>query len=234
MRGWDIRRVEDPMDFMKILRSFEELLFEATTWLVFYPATLWRILRHPIQTMDYSDREQTDRDEGRYDDALSPPLLLLITLVLTNVAALALHVSEGEATTTLSHVVLDSEQNRIAFRSLMFSMIPLVAAVTLVRRQGKRISRETLRAPFYAQCYLAAPTAIGMSAGAIIFQRPDASNLIGLLILAAGFGWFLAVQTEWFSRKLDVSRGKAALITAWATLRAIAYILLLIVPVALI
>ena len=62
------------MDLLKTLRSFEELLFEAVSWLVFYPLTLWRILRGPLAAMDYSDREQSDSEERRYDDALSPPL----------------------------------------------------------------------------------------------------------------------------------------------------------------
>ena len=48
------------MDLLKILRSFEEFLFEAVSWLVFYPLTLWRILRGPLAAMDYSDREQSD------------------------------------------------------------------------------------------------------------------------------------------------------------------------------
>ncbi|SFV34632.1 hypothetical protein SAMN05216456_1952 [Devosia crocina] len=31
------------MDFMKLLKSIEELLYELITWFVFYPLTLWRI-----------------------------------------------------------------------------------------------------------------------------------------------------------------------------------------------
>lgn len=65
------------MDLLKILRSFEEFIFEATSWLIFYPMTLWRVLRDPLAAMDYSDREQADSDERRYDDTLSPPLFLL-------------------------------------------------------------------------------------------------------------------------------------------------------------
>ena len=87
------------MDLLKILRSFEEFIFEATSWLIFYPMTLWRVLRDPLAAMDYSDREQADPDERRYDDALSPPLFLLATLVLVNILSLAAHVPapEGES-----------------------------------------------------------------------------------------------------------------------------------------
>jgi hypothetical protein len=56
------------LDFMKLLRSFEEVIFEAISWLVFYPITVWRIAVRPLTTMAYSDAQQTDTDEGRYDD----------------------------------------------------------------------------------------------------------------------------------------------------------------------
>ena len=39
------------MDFMRILRSLEEFLYEVMTWLVFYPRTMWRALRHPIEML---------------------------------------------------------------------------------------------------------------------------------------------------------------------------------------
>ena len=42
------------MDLLKILRSFEEFLFEAVSWLVFYPLTLWRILRGELKLQSYA------------------------------------------------------------------------------------------------------------------------------------------------------------------------------------
>ncbi len=35
------------MSFFQILRSVEDFLYEVMTWLVFYPRTLWRVIRHP-------------------------------------------------------------------------------------------------------------------------------------------------------------------------------------------
>ena len=121
------------MDFMRLLKSLEELLYELVSWLVFYPLTLWRILRGPLAAMDYSDREQSDSEERRYDDALSPPLFLLATIVLTNLLSMALHVPPPPEATDLSRMVYASQQNLVLFRSLAFSLIPLVAAVTLLR-----------------------------------------------------------------------------------------------------
>lgn len=212
------------MDFLKILRSFEEFVFEATTWLLFYPRTLWRVVWRPLATMDYSDREQADTDDKRYDDGLSPPIVLLITLLLINLVAQALHVPKPTEETGFAQTVLNSPQNLILFRSLVFSLSPLIAAATLVKRQGHMLTRETLRAPFYAQCYLAAPTAIFVSTGIMVFERADVADMIGLSIIAAGGAWFAAAEVRWFRKRLDVSTLRAFLLTLWVIFQATAYL----------
>ncbi|MCX8573066.1 permease, partial [Aminobacter sp. MET-1] len=68
---------------MKLLKSLEELLYELVSWLVFYPITMWRCVAAPLTMMRYADTELADRPEDQYDDTLSPPLFLLITLLLS-------------------------------------------------------------------------------------------------------------------------------------------------------
>ena len=58
---------------MKLLKSFEDFIFEAASWLIFYPLTLGRIMLHPLKTMEYSDREQTEDTDHRYDAATARP-----------------------------------------------------------------------------------------------------------------------------------------------------------------
>lgn len=221
------------MDFLKILRSFEEFIVEATSWLVFLPLTMWRIVRHPLKTMEYSDREQSDSEEHRYDDAISPPLMLLATLVIANMIASALHVAPPHEGSDAVRLVTASQQNLILFRSLVFSLAPLVMALTLLRRQGKKLSRGSLRAPFYAQCYLAAPIAAVTSAGGVITQRPDMNNAVGVIIMLAGLAWFIGCEMAWFRAKLSLSWAQAGLLTAWAVLRIAVYVLALLVVLAL-
>lgn len=219
---------------MKLLRSFEEFIFEALSWLVFYPLTVWRIVSRPLTTMAYSDAEQGDTDEGRYDDALSPPLLLLVTVVMVNAIATALHTEELEATSTVTQALLASPQNLALFRALIFSLVPLVAAATLLRRTRTRLSRETLRPPFYAQCYLATPCCLVLGLGLSILRRPDVPDAPGAALLVIGGAWFLITQTRWFRSRLGVSWANAAWTTIWALVRAVVYLVLLLVPVALI
>lgn len=221
------------MDFLKILRSFEEFIFEAATWLAFYPMTMWRIIRRPLATMEYSDREQGQSIEARYDDALSPPLLLLITVVIVNLIAVAVHVPPPDTAPRFVKFIYASPQNLVMFRSVMFSLVPLIAALTLLRRQKRKVSRESLRPPFYAQCYLAAPSAAFMGAGNILVQQPHLPSSAGHAIMAIGGAWFVAVQTRWFHHKLGTSWAASALTVAWCAIQAFAYFLLIATPIAL-
>lgn len=222
------------MDFMKLLKSFEDFIFEAASWLIFYPLTLGRIMIHPLKAMEYSDREQSDDNEHRYDDALSPPLLLMVTILLSNLISAAVHIPPPDATTSMLKTITATQQNLTLFRTLLFSLIPLIAASSLVRRQGKKLSRQTLRAPFYAQCYLAAFCAAFIAIGDIFLRRPELNNMVGGLIICGGVCWFLLVQTAWFARKLNTNRLKGMGIAVWATTRAIAYMMVIVIPVLMV
>jgi len=77
------------MDFMKWLSSFDELLYEVISWLVFFPLTLWRVCRRPMAMMDYADRQLRLPEPEQYADALSPPLFLALSLGLAHLCATA-------------------------------------------------------------------------------------------------------------------------------------------------
>ena len=219
---------------MRLMRSFEEFIFEAASWLLFYPLMLWRVVTQPLTTMRYSDAEQAEAPDGRYDDALSPPLFLLITVVLVNIIAAGLHPPAEAQTSDLSRAILGSPQTLALFRSLVFSLIPLVAAAKMLRLRGRKLSRQTLQPPFYAQCYLAAPCAIVLSGGIALFHRADVSNLAAAIVLLTGASWFLTVQTRWFAHSLEIAWPRAAMIAVWALVQALAYLLVLLIPIALI
>ena len=220
------------MDLMRLLRSLEEFTFEAVTWLVFYPLMVWRILTRPLATMAYSDAQQAAADETRYDDGLSPPLLLLVTVVAVNGVAHLLHPEALPADMHVAHAVLASPQNAALFRALVFSLAPLVAAATLLRRSGVRLSRETLRAPFYAQCYLATPCCILFGAGVSLSLMPDVPAAVPPTVFAVVGAWFMTTQTRWFRRRLGVGWLNAFATALWALVRAFAYMLVLLIAFA--
>lgn len=192
------------MHFAQLLKSLDELLYEVMSWLVFYPVTLWRVLSHPARMMDYSDRELHQDEEGQYDDALAPPLFLLVSLLLSHGLELAL-VGDSpliESQQGLAALIGD-DTSLIILRLVIFSLFPLVFAVQLVRLRRIKLTRETLRQPFYAQCYAAAPFALAIGiAGTLIGTRWDWAPAASLTIAIAALLLYGLIQARWFAEHL--------------------------------
>lgn len=117
------------MDFMKLLKSLEELLFELVSWLLFYPLTVWRSVTRPLSMMRYADLELGDRLEDQYDDTISPPLFLLLTLLLSQGLSTAF---PSEFDTAAAAKELGSGSNLLIARGVVFGIYPLSMAVTLL------------------------------------------------------------------------------------------------------
>lgn len=192
------------MDFMRLLQSLEELLYELVSWLVFYPVTLWRTLRRPQQMMRYADVELGDTQEERYTDTLSPPLFLLLTLLFAHGLELALIAHRDDA---MLPDMLRNDTNLLVFRAFLFSFFPLLMAVRLLGRTGAVLDRNTLKPPFYSQCYVAAPFAFGLSAGLNIARTGHQEMVaVGGVIAVLSFLWYTVVEVRWFQHDLRVGR----------------------------
>ena len=194
------------MNFFNLLKSLDELLYEVMSWLIFYPVTLWRTLVRPLKMMDYSDLEQRDPAEKQYTDTLTPPLFLLLTLVIGHTIELSL-VGQAEQVGSkigLSALIRD-DSSLILLRTASFSLFPLILAARLLRARNRAIDRVTLRAPFYAQCYAAAPFALmsGLSENLIRLGHTWSVLAGGGLYLFALL-WFGTLQILWFRQHLKV------------------------------
>jgi hypothetical protein len=192
------------MDFLKIIRSIEELLYEAMTWILFYPRTLWRCLRHPDWITGYTDKELGETPGEQFTDMISPPLFLIISIIIAHGVGMALgmrlHAGNGQALQAITGNV----ENLLAFRALFFSIFPLAMAAGLLHTRGQPIDRNTLRSPFYLQCYLAAPFAIMISSAvAFLTVAGTTHHLIGAGLLTFGLVWFVTVQTRWFFHQIE-------------------------------
>jgi hypothetical protein len=194
------------MDFMRVLRSFEELLYEVASWLVFYPLTMWKALRRPQAMMRYADAELADTPEAQYTDTLSPPLFLLVSLLLAHGAELAV---KGQGVAWSRPALLASDANLLAFRALSFAIFPLLMSVQLLHRRGVPIDRRTLRPPFYSQCYAVAPPALGVSLGALMAGFHRLPLAAGLAVVAGSLAWYVTVEARWFAADLRVSAARA-------------------------
>lgn len=194
------------MDFFKIIQSVDELLYEIVGWLLFYPLTLWRVIRSPIKMMLSAESELVQSERKQFDDVIAPPLFLLLTLILIHVVELGvIGRSKLAAENPEFSQMIGSDFNLTAFRVTMLSILPLAASIRLLRARREVLDRQALKGPFYSQCYAAAlfaimlATAIGSAGARLSFGNPAF-----LLITAAALIWLFVVEAHWFAAKLDV------------------------------
>lgn len=189
------------MDLLKWIKSLDEFLFELMSWLVFWPATLFRTLLRPVAMMRYADAQLSRPEAEQYDEALSPPVFLILTLVIVHVIAMQL----GEPDAIIRNragvaAMIDSDTSAVVVRLVLFASFPLIYSVGLLLAQRRKLCRRNLQMPFYAQCYtvgvFAAAQAFAAQLG-ILRIGPD--GLSGILMLVAA-SWLVAVETIWLRR----------------------------------
>jgi hypothetical protein len=153
--------------------------------------------------MDYADTELGDVQSDQYNDTLSPPLFLMICLAISHGIEL---VALGQNSTAALPGFLKTTENLLAFRVLMFSLFPLLMALRLLHGLHAPLDRETLRAPFYSQCFVTAPLAlaVGLSQSLRHIDFPQNDNVATVLIVLF-LGWYLRQQACWFKAKLGVT-----------------------------
>ena len=192
------------MDFLKIVRSIEELLYEAMTWLLFYPQTLWRCLRNPDWIIAYTDKELGESPGEQFTDMISPPLFLILSIGIAHGIGLWLGARMPTAGGSFVHAITADIENLLIFRALFFAAFPLAMSAGLLHARGIRIDRNTLRSPFYLQCYLTAPFAIFVAIASTLMTTPGTlRHDIGAAIGAAAVGWYLWVETRWFFHQIE-------------------------------
>lgn len=189
------------MDFMKIIKSLEALLYELMVWLVFYPKTVWLSAFQPQKMMQYSDNEIEDESEDdQYSDTLSPPIFLALSLIIAHYLETSIVGELGFAG------VLADETNLLAYRVVSFSLFPLVFALRLLRKKGIALDRKALKQPFYAQCYVAAIFGLAINLASFLDDLPWQHGRLGMIAgLVVVVCWYLLVQSRWFARELQVS-----------------------------
>lgn len=203
------------MDLMRLVRSLEEFLYAVMTWLIFYPRTLWRIVRRPLEIAQAVKLELAKPSEEQFGDLLSPPLFLVLSIFLVHMAELGFNQAPDTASLSpMAREVMGSEQLLLLFRAIVYSLFPLLMASSLLRRKGVPVDRETLRAPFFVQCYFVVPLVI-CEAAAILMARVDAADLSvpAAALLISGVVWFLWVQNNWFRAELGIAKIRALGIT---------------------
>ena len=193
------------MDFFKLIQSLDEFLFEVVSWLLFYPVTLWRVIKSPLKIMAAAELELTQSERRQFDDTIPPPLFLALTMILIHIVEVAVLGKSYLATVNPEMGrAIGSDTNLTVFRIVMISMLPLTAAIKLARARGKQLDREAIKVPFYSQCYPAALFAIMLALGFgaarldLTFTNPGF-----LAVMSVAFAWLLLIEAHWLSAQLN-------------------------------
>jgi hypothetical protein len=149
--------------------------------------------------MDYADTELGDVQSGQYTDTVSPPLFLMLSLGLSYMIGVALHVDGASGAE--SSLLADPERLLI-FRVFVFSLLPLTMSLRLLHDLKITLDRDTLRPPFYSQCFVTAPFALVFGAGITMASRSVGGSILpGLIVVLLGSAWYVRQQSHWFAAK---------------------------------
>jgi hypothetical protein len=199
--------------FLVFLKSFEVLLFEVMSWLIFYPRTLWRAGRHPLSMMDRSEEELKLPAEQQFRDIISPPIFLLLTVVAAHAFEVAVVGNSPLIDNGIGLAALIQDNTSlILFRLVAFSSLPVIAGGFALGAMGRPLDRITLQPLFYAQCFVTTPVVLLCSIAETLTRLPQpAADIPAALFFAAASVFYIAVETVWFAR--ESKRG--ALVGFW-------------------
>lgn len=229
------------MDLLKLFRSIEELLFELAAWCIFYPRTLWRVATTPVAMVQYSDEQQgtgaTAKAEHHeplepYSREMSPPTLLLLSVLLLHLIELGVHVRLPEGHNELGRPILTPGLNLLVVRASFYSFLALTLGASLLLHQKVELDRKKLRPLFFGQCYLVSPFAICASVWGILSRLPEPLPWAGLSALLLGTGWLLWAEAGYLKERLELTTTRAYLTAAWWITRGVLALGLVVFAVA--
>jgi hypothetical protein len=198
------------MDFLRLIRSLEELLYEVMSWLLFYPRTLWRVITRPSALAAYADAEMDEEGDEQFIDLMSPPLFLMLSILLAHLIEITLHLNPTAAQSELAREVMESDRNLLMFRSIVFSLFPMLMAGDALRRAGRPMDRNTLKRPFYLQCFFAGPFAVFLSGAATMMRlQNDAVRVAGLVLAVVTMVWYVVTVARWLRSSLAIGFGRS-------------------------
>jgi hypothetical protein len=105
-----------------------------------------------------------------------------------------------------------NEKNLLIIRALVTAIIPLVIALIAMRAQAQPLDRNTLRQPFFSQCFLATPFAFSLSMANVIGRSGgETADRIAQALAVGAIIWFCWAETRWFGRQQNLGPGAALL-----------------------
>lgn len=195
------------MNFVQWLNSLDELLYELMSWLLFYPITLWRIIRHPLTVMRYAEEQLAFEQDRQYRATVNPPVMLVLTIALIQGLDLAINGTSAIVAHRQGLAGLVNDNTTLLFlRLILFGAFALVLAARKVHRSDVDLDRDSLKPAFYAQCYAISPFALLLGGGiSATAHAHGVVQLAGLIAVVGAFLFYGVVQIRWFQQELGQS-----------------------------
>jgi hypothetical protein len=189
--------------FLIFLKSFEVLLYEIMSWVVFYPRTLWRSCRHPLRMMKRSEEDLKLDPPEQFRDVISPPIFLLLTVLVAHAFEVAVVGNSPIIDNGLGLAgLIQDNTSLILFRLVAFATLPVIAAAFGVAATRQPLDRMTLQPLFYSQCFATTPVVLLCSVASSVSRLPqDAADKGADVMLAAAAVFYIGVEATWFSRE---------------------------------
>lgn len=144
------------MDFVGILHSLEDALYEVVMWVVLLPKTLVKVLLYPGWVQPYVTAEWKKDPGKRFEGFVSPMIFWFILGILPYAVwnpnlngRSAQHVSFAEPV-----------QTTFLLNAFLLVIFPTYYAILLQRLNGEPIERSAVKRLFYIQCYVHTPIAL--------------------------------------------------------------------------
>jgi hypothetical protein len=195
------------MLFVQWLNTLDDLLYELMSWLVFFPITLWRIIRHPLKTLRYAEAQLALEPAEQYRGTVSPPIMMILAILISQALALAIDGTNSIVASKQGMAGLVGDNTTLLLlRIFLFGIFAVAAASWKVHRSDTALDRDSLKPPFYAQCYLVAPFALLLGMGTVGATHDHGGvRTAGLLLAAATLVSYGLVQTLWLKAELGQS-----------------------------
>lgn len=189
------------MDVFNFAKAVEQGIYDVMMWIFFYPYTLLRIVFFPASTLQYVHDEAGRDPEISFAGAMRPALMLFISIALGSLLA-PFNVGQIRELQQyhFGRLLVDSWFTLLVFRMILYSFYALAGALLFDLLTPGTVTRDTLRVPFYQQCYICAPFALVLSP--LFVRLTDGGEVHHLVTMAAVVAWFVAVQFVFFRQHL--------------------------------
>lgn len=141
------------MDFLKLIQSLQDLIFETVVWALLIPKTILRAMLRPRWMVQYVNEEFDKPEEKQFDEYMPPGLFFLAMAVIPSALLTWAQGMNVDFVQSLSQL---NEANLIV--SALSTLISILIYLVWIKWLSKSpVKRSGLKRLFMIQCYLVTP-----------------------------------------------------------------------------